>query len=204
MNSSPEEALFALALAKPAGVLNILPGFGETAGEAIAAHPDVAKLAFTGSTEVAKLIVQAASGNLKKVSLEFGGKSPNVTLDDADVGAPTQGAAAGVFFNSGQVCTAGSRLGMGFGIPVIREGLPQAFSLIVVPPDFVADGAAITGSVDRGEVGLVFHRLGEPVRFWVGDDGFHVTVREQDFAVRSVSKMTPAVMQSSCRGVLLT
>jgi len=94
----------------PPGVLNILPGFGETAGAAIAAHPGVAKVAFTGSTEVGKLIVRAAAGNLKKVTLELGGKSPNVILEDADVAAATQGAAGGVFFNSGQVCTAGSRL----------------------------------------------------------------------------------------------
>ena len=73
------------------------------------------------------------------------------------------------------------RQGMGLGIVVVRKGLPQAFSLIVVPPDFVAEGAPIPGSVDPGEVGLVFHRLWEPVRFWVRDAGFHVTGREQDF-----------------------
>jgi phenylacetaldehyde dehydrogenase len=100
----------ALEAGVPAGVLNILPGYGETAGAAIAAHPGVAKVAFTGSTEVGKLIVQAAAGNLKKVTLELGGKSPNVILEDADIDAAIQGAAAGVFFNSGQVCTAGSRL----------------------------------------------------------------------------------------------
>jgi phenylacetaldehyde dehydrogenase len=94
----------------PKGVLNILPGFGETAGAAIAAHPGIAKVAFTGSTEVGKLIVQAAAGNLKKVTLELGGKSPNVILEDADINAATEGAAGGIFFNSGQVCTAGSRL----------------------------------------------------------------------------------------------
>lgn len=94
----------------PPGVLNILPGFGETAGAAIAAHPGIAKVAFTGSTEVGKLIVQAAAGNLKKVTLELGGKSPNLILEDADIEAAAQGAAAGVFFNSGQVCTAASRL----------------------------------------------------------------------------------------------
>jgi phenylacetaldehyde dehydrogenase len=94
----------------PNGVLNVLPGYGETAGAAIAAHPGIAKVAFTGSTEVGKLIVKAAAGNLKKVTLELGGKSPNVILEDADIAAATQGAAGGIFFNSGQVCTAGSRL----------------------------------------------------------------------------------------------
>src|ERR1019366_982826 len=68
----------------PEGVVNIIPGYGETAGAALSAHPDVDKIAFTGSTEIGKLILQAAAGNLKKVSLELGGKSPNVVLEDAD------------------------------------------------------------------------------------------------------------------------
>ena len=94
----------------PDGVVNIVPGYGETAGAALAAHPDVDKVAFTGSTEVGKLILQAAAGNLKKVSLELGGKSPNVVLDDADVDAAIAGAASAIFFNHGQCCCAGSRL----------------------------------------------------------------------------------------------
>lgn len=94
----------------PAGVINIVPGYGETAGASLAAHPDVDKIAFTGSTEVGKLIVQAASGNLKKVSLELGGKSPNVVLKDTDIKTAIAGAANAVFFNQGEVCTAGSRL----------------------------------------------------------------------------------------------
>lgn len=94
----------------PAGVLNIVPGFGETAGAALAAHPDVDKVAFTGSTEVGKLIVQAAAGNLKKVSLELGGKSPNIVLADADLETAIPGSAHAIFFNHGQCCTAGSRL----------------------------------------------------------------------------------------------
>ena len=94
----------------PAGVVNILTGFGETAGAALAAHPDVDKVAFTGSTEVGKLIVQAAAGNLKKVSLELGGKSPAIILADADIDAAIAGAASAIFFNHGQCCCAGSRL----------------------------------------------------------------------------------------------
>jgi phenylacetaldehyde dehydrogenase len=94
----------------PDGVVNIVTGFGETAGAALAAHPDVDKVAFTGSTEVGKLILQAAAGNLKKVSLELGGKSPNVILEDADVEAAIRGAASAIFFNHGQCCCAGSRL----------------------------------------------------------------------------------------------
>ncbi len=94
----------------PDGVVNIVPGFGETAGAALAAHQDVDKVAFTGSTEVGRLIVQAAAGNLKKVSLELGGKSPNVILGDADIDAAIPGAASAIFFNHGQCCCAGSRL----------------------------------------------------------------------------------------------
>jgi phenylacetaldehyde dehydrogenase len=93
----------------PAGVVNIVTGFGD-AGAAISGHQGVDKVAFTGSTEVGKLIVQAASGNLKKVSLELGGKSPNVVFADADIDAAVRGAANGIFFNHGQCCNAGSRL----------------------------------------------------------------------------------------------
>jgi len=94
----------------PDGVVNIVTGFGETAGAALAAHPDVDKIAFTGSTEVGKLIVQAATGNLKKVTLELGGKSPNVIMKDADLDIAIPGAASAIFFNHGQCCCAGSRL----------------------------------------------------------------------------------------------
>ena len=78
----------------PPGVVNIVTGFGETAGAALAAHPDVDKVAFTGSTEVGKLIMRAAAGNLKRVSLELGGKSPNIVFADADLDAAAAGAAA--------------------------------------------------------------------------------------------------------------
>ncbi len=94
----------------PDGVVNILTGFGETAGAALAAHPDVDKVAFTGSTEVGKLIVQAAAGNLKKVSLELGGKSPAIVFPDADMEVAIAGTSSAIFFNMGQCCTAGSRL----------------------------------------------------------------------------------------------
>ena len=94
----------------PEGVVNIVPGYGETAGAALASHPDVDKVAFTGSTEVGKLVLQAAAGNLKKVSLELGGKSPNVVFKDADLDQAIPGAASAIFFNHGQCCCAGSRL----------------------------------------------------------------------------------------------
>jgi phenylacetaldehyde dehydrogenase len=94
----------------PPGVVNILAGFGETAGAAIAEHDLVDKVAFTGSTEVGKLIVKAAAGNLKKVSLELGGKSPAIVFADADLEAAIPGTASAIFFNHGQCCCAGSRL----------------------------------------------------------------------------------------------
>ncbi|TWU60397.1 Phenylacetaldehyde dehydrogenase [Rubripirellula tenax] len=100
----------------PDGVVNIVTGFGETAGAAIASHDDVDKVAFTGSTEVGKLIIGAATGNLKKVTLELGGKSPNVVYDDADLDLAIAGAADAIFFNQGQVCSAGSRLYVQNGI----------------------------------------------------------------------------------------
>ena len=93
----------------PPGVVNIVPGYG-SAGAALAAHDGVDKVAFTGSTEVGKLIVQAAAGNLKKVTLELGGKSPNVIFNDADLDVAIEGAANAIFFNHGQCCCAGSRL----------------------------------------------------------------------------------------------
>jgi phenylacetaldehyde dehydrogenase len=94
----------------PAGVVNVVPGYGETAGAALAMHNEVDKVAFTGSTEVGKLIVEAAgASNLKKLTLELGGKSPNIVFDDAEDGA-VEGAANAIFFNHGQCCVAGSRL----------------------------------------------------------------------------------------------
>lgn len=95
----------------PEGVLNIVPGFGETAGAALSSHMDVDKVAFTGSTEVGKLVAEAAArSNLKRVSLELGGKAPNVVFADADMDHAVEGALFAIFFNQGQVCTAGSRL----------------------------------------------------------------------------------------------
>lgn len=93
----------------PGGVFNLLTGFGDI-GAALSAHPGVDKVAFTGSTEVGKKIVNAASGNLKKVSLELGGKSPQVVFADADLAAAIPGVASGFLFNHGQTCTAGTRL----------------------------------------------------------------------------------------------
>jgi phenylacetaldehyde dehydrogenase len=94
----------------PDGIVNIITGFGETAGAAIAAHEGINKVTFTGSTEVGKLIVKAAAGSLKRVTLELGGKSPNVIFPDADIDEAIIGAGLAIFYNSGECCTAGSRL----------------------------------------------------------------------------------------------
>jgi acyl-CoA reductase-like NAD-dependent aldehyde dehydrogenase len=99
----------ALEAGFPPGIFNVVTGFGE-AGAALVAHPGVDKIAFTGSTEVGKEIVRASAGNLKKVSLELGGKSPHIIFPDADLDAAAAAVANGIFFNQGQTCTAGSRL----------------------------------------------------------------------------------------------
>ncbi|MEW1739961.1 aldehyde dehydrogenase family protein, partial [Nocardia beijingensis] len=116
LKPSEEAPLSALALGAllleagvPAGVVNVVTGFGPT-GAALAEHPAVDKISFTGSTAVGRKIVAAATGNLKRVSLELGGKSPVIVLPDADIAAAAAGIALGIFWNSGQICTSGTRL----------------------------------------------------------------------------------------------
>ncbi|MFO0806763.1 MAG: aldehyde dehydrogenase family protein [Gemmataceae bacterium] len=95
----------------PKGVINVVPGYGPTAGAALSGHMDVDKIAFTGETSTGKIVMTAAANsNLKRVSLELGGKSPNVVFADADLDAAVEGAYFGLFFNQGQCCCAGSRL----------------------------------------------------------------------------------------------
>jgi phenylacetaldehyde dehydrogenase len=126
----------------PDGVVNVVPGYGETAGAALASHPEVDKVAFTGSTEVGKLILQAAAGNLKKVSLELGGKSPNIVFADADMEATIPGAAGAIFFNHGQCCCAGSRLYVEQGIfDDVVEGVSEQARKIKVGSGFDPDTA---------------------------------------------------------------
>jgi aldehyde dehydrogenase (NAD+) len=100
----------ALEAGFPPGVLNIVTGFGKTAGAALVDHPDVDKVTFTGSPTVGRQILRSAAGNLKRVTLELGGKSANIIFPDADLAAAARAASAGTFFNSGQVCSAGSRI----------------------------------------------------------------------------------------------
>ncbi len=111
---TPLSALYLAQLAEevgiPNGVLNVIPGYGETAGAPLVSHPKVNKIAFTGSTAVGKSIMAEASRTLKRVTLELGGKSPNIILPDADLTRAIPGALSGIMFNQGQVCCAGSRL----------------------------------------------------------------------------------------------
>jgi aldehyde dehydrogenase (NAD+) len=100
----------ALEAGFPRGVLNVVPGFGKIAGQALVDHPDVDKVTFTGSPGVGRQILRSAAGNLKRVTLELGGKSANVIFPDADLDAAVKAAGSGIFFNAGQVCSAGSRI----------------------------------------------------------------------------------------------
>jgi aldehyde dehydrogenase (NAD+) len=100
----------ALEAGFPAGVVNVVPGFGKVAGQALVDHPDVDKVTFTGSPTVGRQILQGAAGNLKRVTLELGGKSANIIFPDADIDAAVKAAGSGIFFNTGQVCSAGSRI----------------------------------------------------------------------------------------------
>jgi acyl-CoA reductase-like NAD-dependent aldehyde dehydrogenase len=108
------------AAGMPPGVVNILPGLGSVAGQAIAEHDGIAKIAFTGSTATGRRIVQASAGNLKKVQLELGGKGPNIVFEDANLVAAVNGSAWAIFHNQGQACIAGSRL-------ILHEKIAPAF-----------------------------------------------------------------------------
>ena len=117
LKPAEDTSLTALRLAElmieaglPAGVVNVVTGLGATTGAALAAHPGVAKIAFTGSTATGRAIVDAAKTNFKRVTLELGGKSPVIVMDDADLDIAIPGVANAIFFNGGQVCIAGSRL----------------------------------------------------------------------------------------------
>ncbi|MNQ82415.1 Betaine aldehyde dehydrogenase [compost metagenome] len=104
----------------PDGVVNVVPGYGHSAGQRLAEHPDVAKIAFTGSTATGRRIVEASQGNLKRVQLELGGKGANIVFADANLDAAVNGAAWAIFHNQGQACIAGSRL-------VLHESIADQF-----------------------------------------------------------------------------
>lgn len=119
----------------PPGVVNVLTGYGESTGAALVRHPGVDKVAFTGSGEVGKLINKAATDTLKRVSLELGGKSPVIMLQDMDIATAVGGAAQAIFFNAGQVCAAGSRLYVHRNIyDQVLEGVSEAANSIRLGP----------------------------------------------------------------------
>jgi phenylacetaldehyde dehydrogenase len=179
----------------PDGVVNIVPGFGETAGAALAAHPGVDKVAFTGSTEVGKLIVTAAAGNLKKVSLELGGKSPNIVCQDADVEASIPGVASAIFFNHGQCCCAGSRLFVEKGVfDKVVEGVADEAKKIKVGPGMdpaTQMGPLVSDEQQRRVLGYLESGFSEGARAVVGgrklgDRGYFV---EPTVLVNATQKM---------------
>ena len=132
----------------PEGVVNIITGFGPTAGGAVAAHPDIDKVAFTGSTEVGKLILQASAGNLKRVSLELEGKSPNVIFPDAEMETAVALSATGVFRNQGQVCCAATRM-------FVQERIYDEFAeRIAAKADQIKLGQPLDPSTTMGPVGF--------------------------------------------------
>lgn len=130
----------------PEGVVNVVTGRGESAGAALVAHNDVAKIGFTGSTEVGKAIVKGAAGNLKKVTLELGGKSPVVIFADADLESAIQGAALGVFTHAGQLCLAGSR------VYVERPVYERVLAGLAAAADSLAIGGALETSTQVGPI----------------------------------------------------
>ncbi len=130
----------------PDGVVNIVPGYGHTAGAALAEHLDVDKIAFTGSTEVGKKVLMASAGNLKKVTLELGGKSPNIIFPDADLKWAVRGALTAIYFNSGQICTAGSRLF------VHRDIYDQTMEQLAKAADAMRVGAGVDPATEVGPI----------------------------------------------------
>jgi phenylacetaldehyde dehydrogenase len=167
----------------PAGVVSVITGFGETAGAALVGHEGVDKVAFTGSTEVGKLLIHAAAGNVKRLSLELGGKSPNIIFPDAPLDEAVAGAALAIFYNQGEVCNAGSRLFVHSSrYDDVLSGLAETAGKITLGPgldpastmgplvtaqqrdrvhDYVtgalADGAeAVTGGSTHGDAGFFF------------------------------------------------
>ena len=139
----------------PPGVVNMLPGLGSVAGQYIAEHPGIAKVAFTGSTATGKRIVQASAGNLKKVQLELGGKGPNIVFEDANLIAAVNGSAWAIFHNQGQACIAGSRLMLHEKIAdaFLEKFLPLARSIRLGNPlDAATEMGPLTSALHRDRV----------------------------------------------------
>jgi aldehyde dehydrogenase (NAD+)/betaine-aldehyde dehydrogenase len=136
----------------PAGVINIVPGYGHTAGQHLAEHPDVDKIAFTGSTFTGRKIVQASAGNLKRVQLELGGKGANIVFDDANLDAAVNGSAFAIFHNQGQACIAGSRL-------LLHEKIADAFlEKFVALAQSIRVGNPLDPMTEMGPLTSTLHR----------------------------------------------
>lgn len=136
----------------PNGVVNMLPGLGSVAGQYIAEHAGIAKVAFTGSTATGKRIVQASAGNLKKVQLELGGKGPNIVFEDANLLAAVNGSAWAIFHNQGQACIAGSRL-------MLHEKIADAFLEKFLPlAKSIRLGNPLDATTEMGPLTSALHR----------------------------------------------
>jgi betaine-aldehyde dehydrogenase len=136
----------------PAGVVNMVPGLGTVAGQALAGHPGVHKLAFTGSTATGRRIVQASAGNVKKVQLELGGKGPNIVFEDANLAAAVNGSAWAIFHNQGQACIAGSRL-------ILHERIADAFlDRFVALAKSIRLGNPLDPATEMGPLTSTLHR----------------------------------------------
>lgn len=136
----------------PEGVVNMVPGLGQVAGQYIAEHPAISKVAFTGSTATGRRIVQASAGNLKKVQLELGGKGPNIVFDDANLVAAVNGSAWAIFHNQGQACIAGSRL-------VLHERIADAFlEKFVTLARSIRLGNPLDAATEMGPLTSALHR----------------------------------------------
>ncbi|HBO4788443.1 TPA: aldehyde dehydrogenase family protein [Pseudomonas aeruginosa] len=136
----------------PDGVVNVVPGYGHTAGQRLADHPDVGKIAFTGSTATGKRIVEASQGNLKRVQLELGGKGANIVFDDANLDAAVNGAAWAIFHNQGQACIAGSRL-------ILHERIADAFlEKFIALAKSIRLGDPLDANTEMGPLTSALHR----------------------------------------------
>jgi aldehyde dehydrogenase (NAD+) len=143
----------------PPGVVNIVQGQGRTVGSALAAHPDVDKIAFTGSTATGQAIIRASAGTVKRVSLELGGKSPNIVFDDADLETAVPGAAMAVFANSGQICSAGTRLFVQRGIYTEFVECVAAFARQLRVGDPLDPATQLGPLVSQGQLDRVTHYI---------------------------------------------
>jgi betaine-aldehyde dehydrogenase len=136
----------------PKGVVNMVPGYGHVAGQAIADHPGIAKIAFTGSTATGRKVVQASAGNLKKVQLELGGKGANIVFDDANLVAAVNGSAWAIFHNQGQACIAGSRL-------ILHEKIADAFlDKFIALAQSIRLGNPLDAATEMGPLTSLLHR----------------------------------------------